>query len=269
MNNAVIGGKIEAADEEASGNDLRIVCFKMGKADAFLISVGGRHMLIDTGFSKGAKDFAARLRELGADKIYLMILTHYDKDHVGGAPLILSKFSVERVIMSCFMDQHSDYRRLCKALERAKITPELPEERLKIVLNGAEITVDPPKSRNYIKNYRNNISLITRIRYGENSFLFMADADSERIQEYLSSNPERCDFLKVPYHGRRISSFGRLLKELKPRVAVITSSDTEPEDRHILRRLRDSDVQVFLTRRGEIICFCDGKNMEVIQEKIK
>ena len=62
-------------------------------ADAALITAeDGSRILIDAGTNKGGKKLAERFAEEGIERLDAMIITHFDKDHVGGADKILKAF---------------------------------------------------------------------------------------------------------------------------------------------------------------------------------
>lgn len=84
----------------AQAQELTVRFFDMGKADAMLITTpSGEQILIDAGTNKGGKKLAERFAKDGVDAIDLMIITHFDKDHVGGADKVLESVPVARVVM--------------------------------------------------------------------------------------------------------------------------------------------------------------------------
>ena len=84
----------------ARAQDVTVTFYDMGKADAALITAeDGSRILIDAGTNKGGKKLAERFAEEGIERLDAMIITHFDKDHVGGADKILESVSVARVIL--------------------------------------------------------------------------------------------------------------------------------------------------------------------------
>ena len=84
----------------AQAQELTVRFFDMGKADAMLITApSGEQILIDAGTNKGGKKLAERFAKDGVNAIDLMIITHFDKDHVGGADKVLESVPVARVVM--------------------------------------------------------------------------------------------------------------------------------------------------------------------------
>lgn len=77
----------------------------IGQGDATLIRSGERIALVDTGRDPGL--LTTCLRELGIDRLDLLVLTHYDLDHVGGTDAVVGK--VRRVLIGPPSDA-GDYR---------------------------------------------------------------------------------------------------------------------------------------------------------------
>ncbi|GMA96565.1 hypothetical protein GCM10025881_33890 [Pseudolysinimonas kribbensis] len=67
----------------------------IGQGDATLIRSGGEIALVDTG--PDPKPLAVCLSDLGIDHIDLLVLTHYDLDHVGGTDAVVGK--VDRALI--------------------------------------------------------------------------------------------------------------------------------------------------------------------------
>lgn len=75
-------------------------------------------------------------------------------------------------------------------------------ETYEFTLDGVRWTIDPPRQESYAADASNDSSLIVSIRNGSNNLLFMGDAQTERIREFLSTDHTKYTFLKVPHHGR-------------------------------------------------------------------
>ena len=70
----------------------------MGKADAILLRLNGQDYLVDTGSKESYDQMEDALRMLGVGRLAGVIITHTDKDHVGGLKKLLkSEIDVERV----------------------------------------------------------------------------------------------------------------------------------------------------------------------------
>ncbi|AYF96882.1 ComEC/Rec2 family competence protein [Protaetiibacter intestinalis] len=69
--------------------DWQFAMCDVGQGDATVLRAGGRVALVDTGPEPAA--LAACLDDLGVGAIDLLVLTHYDHDHVGGTDAVLGR----------------------------------------------------------------------------------------------------------------------------------------------------------------------------------
>ena len=81
----------DSANENGATDELDIVIFKIGKADSILLRVGDQTALIDAGEEDDGEEIIAYMQENDIDTIDYMILTHFDKNHIGGADKILNE----------------------------------------------------------------------------------------------------------------------------------------------------------------------------------
>ena len=228
---------------------LEIYCFSAGKADAFLIYNNAGAVLIDAGESGFGKVIVAKLAELGIDRLDALIITHFDKDHVGGAKKVLESVEVGTVLQSCYPKTGADaYEKYCKALETLGITPVTVRQIMTISLGDAILTINPPAQLVYSEDESNNSSLIVSIEHAGHRLLFLGDAGELRMAEYLASSPGSFDFVKLPHHGSYQSALAALLEQTTPSRAVITSSEEDPEDARTMALLEQAGTAVWLTR---------------------
>ena len=101
----LVGGLAGCAREPAPEGTLTVTVLDVGKADCILIqeSAGGA-MLIDTGTRESASAILEFLRARGIDTLETLLLTHMDKDHIGGAAAILQAVKAEQYPMGYTMN---------------------------------------------------------------------------------------------------------------------------------------------------------------------
>ena len=232
---------------------LSVYCFDAGKADAFLLRTENSAVLIDAGEKGFGKTILVWLEEQGVTRLDAMIISHFDQDHVGGAARIINRFPVDLILQNNSPKDSDEYEKYVKAVNNASIEPVTVRETYTFALDGVSYTVDPPKLSKYRDDTSNNTSLIVSVDNGANRFLFMGDARSERIEEFLSRDSGTCDVLKVPHHGKEEPLMAELLQAVSPAYAVITSSEEEPEDPGIVETLKQAGVEVYLTRNGPVL----------------
>ncbi|MBR1497023.1 MAG: MBL fold metallo-hydrolase [Oscillospiraceae bacterium] len=253
------GGKPAAG----GGAELNVFCFSAGKADAFLLYTARSAVVIDCGEKGFGGDILDYMESVGLDRLDCLIISHFDKDHVGGAAKILNNIPVGTVLQSNHPKDSEEYGKYVKALNNAGLEPVTVRETLAFTLDGVDYSVDPPRKDDYDSDGSNNSSLIVSVRNGENDLLFTGDAQDERLAEFISANRTGYEFLKVPYHGHWQKMLPELVASVRPSIAVVTSSDREPEDPATLALLAEAGAEIYLTREGAALLRCDGKTMRM------
>lgn len=244
--------------------DLTVTVISIGKADAILVETEGHSLLIDTGEDEDGEKVAAVLEDRGIRRLEYLVITHLDKDHIGGVDHILPQVEVGRVIQSCNTEDSGQYEEYEEACREAGIVPERLTDPLSLSLGGAELKLLPAARCDYEDD--NDYSILTEMTYGRCRFLFAGDAEDERLEEYLSREEvDTVDFLKVPHHGRLSHLSEELIEAVSPRYAVITCSKKNPPDEELLELLEQNGAQVFLTTDGSVRTVCDGLSLRVVR----
>ena len=78
----------------------------------------------------------------------------------------------------------------------------------------------------------------------------------------------KCDVLKVPYHGRLVTTSEKFLTEASPKIAYITDDEEEPASGQLIEILEDLGAEVFTSREdGTVTVVSDGQGVSVKREK--
>ena len=85
-------------EAQEQGSTLTADILKIGKADCTLFQEGETSYMIDTGEAENAPRILEALKEKNVDHLDALIISHFDKDHVGGAAQILEAVTVDRVL---------------------------------------------------------------------------------------------------------------------------------------------------------------------------
>lgn len=237
---------------------LELHAFDAGAADAILLRTENSAVLIDAGEKGFGKTILAYLAEQGVDALDYLIVTHFDKDHVGGAAKVLNGIPVGTVLQSNQPKDSEAYENYLEALADAGIEPVTLRETDTFSLDGVSYTVDPPRQSAYAQDSSNNSSLIVSVRYGDTGILLPGDAQTLRLAEFLDANTTTYDVLKLPHHGRDEPLLEALLASVKPTYAIITSSEEEPESDAVLAALEQAGVRTLLTRNQSVTLYSDG-----------
>ena len=204
-----------------SGDILQVQVLKIGKADAILLFCGGRTMVIDCGEEEDGQEVLDSLQGKGVAEIDVLIITHFDKDHVGGADTVVEEMPVKRVLLPAYTGSGTEYADFMAALENAGLEPENLQEPVQFPLGDASVLVEPPASYEIpagAQEYDNNFSLITTVEYSGQQMIFTGDIEKQRIREWLAqgeAEQKTCTVLKVPHHGVYNTALEDLFRTLK------------------------------------------------------
>jgi len=250
---------------DLSKNIFSFTILKNGQADAIVLKTKNHAALIDCGEKDDGDEVIEHLIDKGINSVDYLFITHFDKDHVGGAKEVIENIEVKNIIVPNYIGSNKEYKNFMTACMDKNITPQAIDDTLEISLDDVSFTIFPPQKKVY-KEGDNDFSLAISIVHGNNSFLFAGDAEEERIREILDKfGNNKYDFLKVPHHGRFNNETENLIKGILPKYSVICDSDKNPADDKTLAVLRKYKSKIYQTKDGEIIASSDGKNLEIKQ----
>ncbi|WP_051280541.1 ComEC/Rec2 family competence protein [Anaerovorax odorimutans] len=230
---------------------MKITFFDLGKSDCILIEINGKIIMIDTSFTENGDYICELLQDKGISCINYLILTHMDRDHIGGASEIIKRIPVEIIIQPDYKVNTPQYKAYQETLKEMKKEPILLHHNMTIYIKPAIFTLLAPKKQHYKKS--NDYSIITKLQYLGCCFLFTGDAESERLKEFIKENNTIYDVVKIPHHGIPNEYLKPLLISTKPTYAVITCAYLQTPIHSTIKLLDKFNVITYLTRRGEVI----------------
>lgn len=256
MSGFLLSGKSDPAPDQApvSAESARIL-FAGTKDDADCTIVLSQDvcMMIDTGEEQDAEHILALLQQEGVEEIDCLILTHPDKDHIGGAPALLESLPVQKIIAPAYDQPKESYELLIEQAEALDTTIVTPGRREELQYGELSLIIWPPEETHYDKD--NNYSLAVLISHKEVQMFFAGDAQKKRMKEILQYNLPQVDLYKVSYHGRNLTSGIKLIDRIRPQYAIVTASAPEKETKQALIAV---DAQIFCTRDRDVVFISDG-----------
>lgn len=255
------------------GNDsfFEVHFIDVGQADCSLIICDDETLLIDGGNVGDSSLVVSYLLSVGVTQLDYVICTHAHEDHVGGLSGPLNKFTVTGAVFAPETGADTKcYKDFISAVEKQKLSVTVPEAESFFTLGSSTVTFIAPVTEDY--NDINDTSIVTKITYGETSFLFTGDAERDSEQDILERGTDiSADVLKVGHHGSENSTTYPFLREIMPEIAVISVGEGNKyghPTEEALSRLRDADVRVYRTdMQGHIKITSDGKNITVTTNK--
>ena len=191
----------------------------IGQGNAVLVRTASHSLLYDTGprFSResdaGHRVLVPLLRALG-ERIDILMLSHRDSDHTGGAPAVLAMQPQARLTGS-LEDGHA--LQTLRPFTRCIAGQRWAWDRVDFeVLHPAAADYEAPAKSNAM-------SCVLRISNGVQTALLAGDIEAPQEARLVAGDPARlkADFLLVPHHGSKTSSSEVFLDAVQPRLALV------------------------------------------------
>jgi competence protein ComEC len=197
-----------------------VSAFDVGQGLAVLVRTASRALLYDAGPAYGPQaDSGERvvlpaLRGAGLERLDLLVLSHEDLDHVGGALSVLETLPVDALASSLpaghALQALAAARRRCAAGEAWE-------------WDGVRFEFLHP-ARDAQPARRNDMSCVLQISTAGGAMLLTGDI--ERAAEnalLLNFTKLRSDVLLIPHHGSRTSSSEPFIAAVAPRWAIVAA----------------------------------------------
>ena len=195
----------------------------------------------------------------GFTKIDIVIVSHFDQDHVGAILTLLQELRVGRVYISKQAENSENYEKFLKIIS---------EKNIKVyeVMAGNKIYIEKnlyldilwPTENLISTNALNNNAMVFNLHYKKFSMLFTGDieeASEKEILKLYSKNKDllKANILKVAHHGSKTSSTSEFINVVNPKIAVIGVGKNNKfghPNENVLERLKQLGCKVFRTDLG-------------------
>lgn len=232
----------------------------VGQGNCTLVTLNDTAILIDCGEVGAAQGVENYIKNLSVGELDCVIVTHPHSDHMGGMTKLLYEFEIGDLIMS-------------EIPESIIPTTKTYEKFLTAVSDNAErvLAAEPGETYSYgeitveifapLRDYDdlNDMSVVSRISYGETSVMITGDATAEVEDDLLSRNVDySADILNVGHHGSKTSTSEAWLEAVNPTFAVIccgSNNDYGHPHSSTLDRLEESNIKYYRTDLNSTVVF--------------
>ncbi len=208
---------------------MKVYFLDVGQGDAILVKApNGRKILIDGGADSGV------LRELGRvlgffnRSIDIVLGTHPDQDHIGGLPFVLERYRVSNFIDSLADSDTNSYKKLKSLAKEKNIKTYFGERGMIVILdhkNGVYLHVLYPEPDDFKIADTNDMSIVTKLVYGDTSIILTGDAPKIVESQLVSTdgNYLKSSILKAGHHGSKTSTSRAFVDMVDPSFAIISA----------------------------------------------
>ncbi|HHS9329344.1 TPA: ComEC/Rec2 family competence protein [Clostridioides difficile] len=242
---------------------LSIHMIDVGQGDSILVQTPtNKNILIDGGDEDSENIIISYLRQKRIKTIDIIIATHPDSDHIGSLDNIIKKFNVNSIYMPEQSTDSEAYQNLINSCTDKNLSIQhLYKNDVLNIDNNINIYVLSPS---YIQEESNLNSIVFKLTFNDNSFLFMGDAEEENEKEILHSfKLNNINFIKIGHHGSNSSSSLEFIKKISPDIAAIScgyKNQYGHPHREVINNLKQNHVSIYRTNRiGDIVFYSDGE----------
>jgi len=250
-----------APTTKATAGSLKVHYLDVGQGDSILIQQGDIAMLIDAGGNANGDQVVKYIKNLGISNLEYVIGTHPHEDHIGGLDDVIKSFDIGKVILPDITHTTKTFEDVLIAIKNKGLKITKAVHGNEYSLGDANIMIVGPIT---IKaSDLNNASVVCRVTFGQTSFLFTGDAETESESAILAKKYNvSANVLKVGHHGSSTSTCKAFLEAVKPAHAIIMvgASNTYGHPTAVtLDKLKAANIKVFRTDlAGTIIATSDG-----------
>lgn len=251
---------------------LKVAFLDIGQGDAIYIeSPNGNQMLIDGGPNRAVLRELSKVMPFYDRSLDVVLATHADSDHVGGLPDVLDKYRVDLFLETGVPGEslvYEELEALVASRETLGKTKKILVKRGMVVdLGGGAILQILFPDRDPSGMETNTSSIVARLVYGENEFLFTGDSP-QSIENYLVGlGGLQSDVLKAGHHGSKTSTGPAFVTAVSPQYTVISAGKDNRyghPNQEVLNTLTNFGVQTLRTDlSGRIVFKSDGVNLNV------
>lgn len=249
-----------------SGSALKISCIDVGEGDSILIQYKNMNFLLDGGPLENSDNLLKYIRHEKIKKFNCIFITHPHEDHIGGIPKVLSKYKVDAVYSSGTTSDSPAFLKLTKLIKQNNIKTTILNKGDKIIIDK-DFYFQILSSEKSEQDNLNNNSMVIKLTYGNNTFLFMGDAEKAIEDNIIDSKTNlKSDVIKIAHHGSTTSSSEEFLDAVSPKIALIScglNNSFKHPSKTIIDRLKSRNILFYRTDiNGTIELYSDGNKIK-------
>ena len=196
--------------------DWDIAACDVGQGDGLIVRSDNRILVIDVG--RKPEPMRHCFTQLGITHIDLLVLTHFDKDHVGGLEAVVGK--VDHAIVG--KPENSEDSSLLAELSQSGAQVSRGHSGMRGSLGHVDWHVLWPDGRHPTMEMGNPGSITLLVEFPRFNAIFLGDLGQEAQRELLnSSHVSDIDVVKVAHHGSADQS-PALYEALQPEIGIFS-----------------------------------------------
>ena len=210
---------VTASWAELATDDCRMTVLNVGQGQCIILQSEEKTYLVDCGgtYDQDAADLAAEtLLTQGISRIDGLILTHYDRDHTGGVPYLLTRIHCDTLFVPGAEDENNVLEIVEPLLDGDTI---YVDQDLMITYGDTQLRIFGP-----VTTDSGNDSCLAVLFQSANCDILITGARSATGEWVLTKTVElpELEVLVAGHHGSKHSTGAVLLEATKPKIVVIS-----------------------------------------------
>lgn len=226
---------------------LSVTALDVGQGSCTVFASRGDFLAVDCGGSQAGDALANYIQ--GDGRVDVLVLTHYDDDHVDGLAQLLRRVEVGTLALPRVEDPSGNRQAVEELARKNGIHLLWVEETVCVTFGAASACIFPPVSSG--SDNASGLSVLCSL--GDWDALVTGDLPASAERELVEREGLRdVELLVAGHHGAASSSCDALLAALQPEIALISVGDNQyhlPSD-ETLRRLSDYHCAIYRTNQN-------------------
>jgi competence protein ComEC len=242
---------------------LRVTFLDVGQGDSTLLETPSARVLVDEGPPEA--NVAGQLRRLGVLSLSAIVMTHPQRDHVGGAADVIRRIHVGEVLEPGLAATGPESEEALAVARGRGVHIVVVRAGTRFRVGGLVLDVLWPNDAGSPSEDPNQNAVVLIASYGETDVYLSADAESD----VTARLPLRAvEIMKVAHHGSEDPGLSDELRTLRPRIAVISCGKNNdyghPRPETLAALAGSPGLAVYRTDEdGRVVVESDGRRLAV------
>ena len=245
---------------------LRVTFLDVGQGDAVLLETPSARVLVDQGPPEA--DVAGQLGRLGIHSLSALVLTHPERDHVGGAAEVIRRLRVGLVLDPELAARGPEHDEAIAAARERRVRVRRIRAGDELRAGGLVLRALWPPDPGLPSENPNSNAVVLVATFGQTDVFLPADAESDVTGRLPAGDVE---LLKVAHHGSEDPGLSAQLRTLRPEVAVISAGRNNgyghPRPEILATLAEVPGLSVYRTDlHGRVVVESDGRRLRATVE---
>jgi competence protein ComEC len=196
---------------------LRVTFLDVGQGDATLLETPRGRVLVDEGPPEA--DVARQLAGMGIRSLSAVVMTHPQRDHVGGASEVVRRLRVGVLLHPGLAARGAESDEALAAARKRGVPVRVVRAGWSFRAGGLRLRVLWPEDEGTPTEDPNLNAVVIVASYGETDVFLSADAESDVTARLPLADVE---VMKVAHHGSEDPGLAEELETLQPEIAVVS-----------------------------------------------